>query len=105
MKLVANKELYFNLMLFEGNAAEKLKEESGLFTVVASYIAAKDEHNININSCVESKNTVNEGTTGILTRLLTNGNIDYIIKTLGKMHMSLCKHTKEQKMKLLIRKS
>lgn len=81
MKLVANKELYFNLMLFEGNAAEKLKEESGLFTVVASYIAAKDEHSININSCVESKNTVNEGTTGILTRLLTNGNIDYIINS------------------------
>ena len=38
MKMNANKELYFNLMLFEGGAYNKLKEDSGLFTVIASYI-------------------------------------------------------------------
>lgn len=81
MKMNANKELYFNLMLFEGGAYNKLKEDSGLFTVIASYIAAKDEYNININELVNNNTTINENNVAILTKLFTNGNIDYIINS------------------------
>ena len=49
-----NKELYFNLMLFEGNAGVKLTEDKGsIFTILASYVCAKDEYNIDINKLIK----------------------------------------------------
>lgn len=81
MKVQIKDELYFNLVLFEGNATQALKENSGLFTLLAAYVSAKDEYNMPINDFVSCNQKIAENEVAQITRLLTNGNVDYIINS------------------------
>lgn len=77
-----NKELYFNLMLFEGNAGAKLTEDKGsIFTILASYVCAKDEYNIDINKLIRNNRETSPNDVAVITKLITNSNIDYIINS------------------------
>lgn len=77
-----NKELYFNLMLFEGNAGAKLTEDKGsIFTILASYVCAKDEYNIDINKLIKNNRETSPNDVAVITKLITNSNIDYIINS------------------------
>lgn len=76
------KELYFNLMLFEGNAGAKLTEDKGsIFTILASYVCAKDEYNIDINKLIKNNRETSPNDVAVITKLITNSNIDYIINS------------------------
>ena len=81
MKVQIKDELYFNLVLFEGNATQALKENSGLFTLLAAYVSATDEYNMPINDFVSCNQKIAENEVAQITRLLTNGNVDYIINS------------------------
>ena len=76
------KELYFNLMLFEGNAGDILREDKGsIFTILASYVCAKDEYNIDINKLIKNNRETSPNDVAVITKLITNSNIDYIINS------------------------
>lgn len=76
------KELYFNLMLFEGNAGAKLTEDKGsIFTILASYVCAKDEYNMDINKLIKNNRETSPNDVAVITKLITNSNIDYIINS------------------------